>query len=212
MASRSAVELDFFRMERDCSSKPLPNKLFDRRRSFRDIQSYVSKMNPQLLKTVIASGSVDQSTNLPKSSSFSVPVTPKHEENVFPAFPLYIPPFRSNTCGSDQSTPESGPLTIFYNGTVTVFDVPRHEAENILKIAKGGVSNTVESVNPELALSSTDQHQLLKTLKGDLRQTRTKSLQRFLEKRKERLTLELSPYGCPTRNTFSGKNTSRYED
>ncbi|CAL5421040.1 unnamed protein product [Camellia sinensis] len=166
MASRSAVELDFFRMERDCSSKPLPNKLFDRRRSFRDIQSFVSKMNPELLKTVIASGFVDQSTNLSKSSSFSVPVTPKHEENVFPAFPLYTPTFRSNTCGSDQSTPESGPLTIFYNGTVTVFDVPRHEAENILKIAKGGVSKTVESVNPELALSSTDQHQLLETLKG----------------------------------------------
>ena len=68
-----------------------------------DIQSVISKLNPELLKTVIASGSGDQSPNISKSSengnvlayktSFSVPSTPKHDENLFPALPVYTPAF-----------------------------------------------------------------------------------------------------------------------
>ncbi|GMP57482.1 hypothetical protein CsSME_00021556 [Camellia sinensis var. sinensis] len=101
--SRSAVELDFFRMEKESSSK----KFIDRRRSFRDIQSVISKLNPQLLKTVIASGSVDHTYNnvakssencnlfLSSKSSFSVPSTPQHEDTLVfpPALPLYSPAF-----------------------------------------------------------------------------------------------------------------------
>lgn len=58
-----------------------------------DIQSVISKLNPELLKAVIATGSVDQ-TSLPlKTSSFSVPSTPKHDENPFPSLHVYTPAF-----------------------------------------------------------------------------------------------------------------------
>ncbi|PSS26997.1 Protein TIFY like [Actinidia chinensis var. chinensis] len=215
--ARSAVELDFFRMETETSAQPSPKKLFDRRRSFRDIQSVISKLNPEFLKTVIASGSVDQSPNISPNISkpsengnvlayntFSVPSTPKHEGNPFPALPVYTPAFWNHTCGS-ESTTETAPLTIFFNGTVSVFNVPRHKAEHVLKMAEGGVSKPVESADPKIPVSSTDPRQLLETLDGDLPIARRKSLQRFMEKRKERLTL-VSPYGSPTDNSFLGKS------
>ncbi|XAR64341.1 hypothetical protein NMG60_11024645 [Bertholletia excelsa] len=202
--ARSAVELDFFRMEKQPSPKPQPPKLFDRRRSFRDIQGVISKLNPEVLKAVIASGSVDKSSNSSEncnlsasSAPFSVPSTPKHD-----AFPVQTPALGS------ESTTETAKMTIFYNGVVTIFEVPRHKAENILKIAGGGVPKIVESADPKLAASSEDQHQLLKTLNGDLPIARRKSLKRFLEKRKERVTLA-SPYGCPqAEDGNSGKSAS----
>ncbi|XAR48230.1 hypothetical protein NMG60_11030980 [Bertholletia excelsa] len=99
--SRSAVELDFFRMEKEAEAKPQPSKLFDRRRSFRDIQGVISKLDPGLLKTVIKSGTVDLNSITSKSTenggslfsrgSFSVPSTPTQGANLFPALPLLVP-------------------------------------------------------------------------------------------------------------------------
>ncbi|KAI8526771.1 hypothetical protein RHMOL_Rhmol12G0022100 [Rhododendron molle] len=169
-------------MERNPSVERQPSKLFDRRRSFRDIQGVISKMNPELLKSVI--GSVELKSNAGKFSengdSLALnPSTLKHHESVFP------PAFGGSTCGLGSFTTETTPLTIFYNGTVAVFDVPRPRAENILK----------------LAASSRN---------GDLPIARRKSLQRFLEKRKERLNLA-SRYGCPTDGTkLSVQKSTRY--
>ncbi|XP_076884061.1 protein TIFY 9-like [Bidens hawaiensis] len=51
-------------------------KLFHRRQSFRDIQSSISKMNPELVKTVIESGKTPMfSTHYTPSFSLSMPVT-----------------------------------------------------------------------------------------------------------------------------------------
>ncbi|KAJ9709961.1 hypothetical protein PVL29_001442 [Vitis rotundifolia] len=154
------------------------------------MQSAISKINPDLLKTVIASGSVSQApkNNPPFASrnSLSVPSTPKSDQNYLPALPVYSPVFRPVSA-------ETTPITIFYNGTVSVFDVSPEQIESIMKLALDGSTKTVEPADSKLAIPPNEEQQLLETLNGDLPLARRKSLHRFLEKRKERLT-SVSPY------------------
>ncbi|XVE66116.1 hypothetical protein DITRI_Ditri08aG0055000 [Diplodiscus trichospermus] len=169
--SRAAVELDFFGMEKENSYKSQFQKFLDRRRSFRGLQRVISKMNPELIKSVISSGLTNQSQD------------------------------NANQNDSNRTTFEDGsemaPLTIFYNGTVSIFNVPRDKAESILKFAVEGSCKNIELTDSKVANPSSEQEQqqLLETLNGDLPIARKKSLQRFLEKRKERLTW-VSPYAC----------------
>ncbi|KAG5227998.1 hypothetical protein OIU77_022652 [Salix suchowensis] len=191
MSRVAAVELDFFAMGKENKSPPSKPKFLNRQRSFRDIQSAISKINPELLKSVIASGSAAKKTtpengNQFSNKSFPVPCTPKQEQPSFTAPPLYSPLPRP----SSEILPETAPLTIFYNGTVAVFNVPRDKAENILKLAEKGISMTSAELMTDL---KTDQQQLFENLDEDLPIARRKSLQRFLEKRKGRLT-SVSPY------------------
>ncbi|XP_062110726.1 protein TIFY 9 [Humulus lupulus] len=195
--ARATVELDFFGMERDqSSSKSQFQKFVHRQRSFRGIQSAISKINPEVLKSVIANRKSDiNGVQFEKSKkSFSVPSSPKSDQILFPALPVFVP---NATRPTSENLPETAPITIFYNGSVSVFDVPRDKAESILKIAMDGSKNVTESatVDPNPSPLSNDQTQLLDSLNGDLPIARRKSLQRFLEKRKERIT-SVSPYLC----------------
>lgn len=194
--SRAAVEFDFFGMERQNSSKPQPRKLFERRRSFQNLQSAISKINPEVLKTVISSGSVTPMSDgkpsengrlVASRNSFSVPCTPKPDQSLNSASPLRSPLFRP----SHGSPPQSAPMTIFYNGDVSVFNVSPHKAEYIVKLAVGETSKIAQP--PERKASSRSQRQLLKIFEQDMPITRRKSIERFLEKRKGRVA-PISPY------------------
>ncbi|KAE8703071.1 Protein TIFY 9 [Hibiscus syriacus] len=183
--SRATVELDFFGMEKANSCKSQFQKFLDRRRSFRGIQGAISKMNPELIKSVISYGSMNRSP-VDWRKSFSVPSSPKEDRSPIPSLPILNPALRPSFSEDGR---ETAPLTIFYNGTVSVFNVPRDKAESIFKLAVVGSLKNVESTDSsKVANPSNDQQNLLETRNGDLPIARRKSLQRFLEKRKERLT------------------------
>ncbi|KAE8716472.1 hypothetical protein F3Y22_tig00110114pilonHSYRG00081 [Hibiscus syriacus] len=183
--SRASVELNFFGMEKENPCKSQFQKFLDRRRSFRALQGAISKMNPELIKSVITSGLTNPTSQdqIESNKSASVPSSPKETQSLFPDLPLLTPAARA----ASEKGPETAPLTIFYNGTVSVFNLPRDMAQSIIKLAVGGVSQNAESIESEVATPSSDQQQqLLETLDEDLPIARKKSLQRFLEKRKER--------------------------
>ncbi|KAI7749181.1 hypothetical protein M8C21_028236 [Ambrosia artemisiifolia] len=137
----------------ELNHSPPHKNLLHRRQSFRDIQGSISKMNPELVKTVIESGKKPTSVSL--------------------------------------SMQETTPLTIFYNGIVSVYQVSQLQAETVIKFAYGKETPTSPS------------HHKLQTLKqgkldfdescSDLPIARKRSLQRFLKKRKGRVNLG-APY------------------
>ncbi|XP_010249160.1 PREDICTED: protein TIFY 9 [Nelumbo nucifera] len=210
--SRATVELDFFGMEKENPSKSQFQKFLDQRKTIRDIQSAISKINPQLLKTVIASGTAEGSLDgkfqvnggifrqnggkLPPENPFSVPSTPKENQ----CLPSNLPVLDRFPRSISDLPSETAPLTIFYNGTVSIFDVPRDKAEKIIKLAEIGNAKAVEMADPS------DEQHLLENFNGDLPIARSKSLQRFFEKRKERLTL-ISPYGSSSACSVEKKLT-----
>ncbi|KAG2334188.1 hypothetical protein Bca52824_005368 [Brassica carinata] len=88
------------------------------------------------------------------------------------------------------------PMTIFYNGTVSVYQVSPNKADDIMKVVRETAPKKDKSiVKDHLVIPQTTLRTKLfgQNLEGDLPIQRTRSLQRFLEKRKERL-VSISPY------------------
>ncbi|KAK9063562.1 hypothetical protein SSX86_017432 [Deinandra increscens subsp. villosa] len=141
--------------------RPLKNR-FHRSQSFRDIQSSIAKMNPEVVKTVIESGKrplhlVDHLDHRCSSSdSFRMP---------------------SETC--------TFPLTIFYNGMVNVFQVPAFQAEAILKLAYEDEKPISPSTH-QLQILKQGKPDFDESCSNPPRIARQRSLQRFIKKRSER--------------------------
>lgn len=190
-SSGQPVEHDFFLIEKENSLSPAPPPLRPTKSSssspFKNIQRMVSKLNPEVVKSVIASAAVGVDVDCRHSSSSSSqpgaskPTSP-------PVLPTPLPTNNiSLTASRNFSAAEIGdmqmvsaPMTIFYNGNVTVFDVTPHQAKNILQVAQQGFSKIRINSDP-----SPEPDDLLKGLKG-VPMARRKSLEHFLEKRKER--------------------------
>ncbi|KAL0874498.1 hypothetical protein Bca101_024203 [Brassica carinata] len=218
--SKATTELDFFGLDKNQTNnapKPMFKKTLDRRRSFRgsfhllsfsysssflfylvpndlvltfitEMQGAISKMDPEIIKSLLASGAnrSDSSTR-----SFSVPSTPKEDHPHRPSSPLHAPLSRLLELVSGTV-----PMTIFYNGTVSVFQVSPNKAEDILKVAMETTPKNDKSMEKDLSVippTTLGSKLFGKNLEGDLPIARRKSLQRFLEKRKERL-VSTCPY------------------
>ncbi|KAI3959650.1 hypothetical protein MKW92_037888 [Papaver armeniacum] len=220
--SKSLVELDFFRMEKENSSSSLSSSKSQFQKFLqqqRGMQSAISKLNPELLRTVINSGAASTSSNSsghlePKSSSTLIfdEVT-NGSENLFSVVPPAMPNKQMQCTSAEAGARQTAPLTIFYNGKVSVFDVPRDKAEFLMKLAENNMNNGMTPSSSSKITATTTSVDEQRNILEDLPIARRRSLQRFLEKRKERLSFVASPYACiPSPSKFEEKNNGVCSD
>ncbi|KAI7735529.1 hypothetical protein M8C21_017887 [Ambrosia artemisiifolia] len=174
--------IDFFRLDDESCSK----KVSDRR----DIQGVISKINPELLKSAIASASANSfAANTAFSSNLQ----------------LQTPTVYNQDSGIVNMPVPVAQMTIFFNGTVSVFDVTPNQAESIMKLAESSVNSVSNNVVESTLVVKTESNQtqcIGRVLSNDLPMSRKRSLRMFLEKRKER-HVAMSPYACSQGSTSS---------
>ncbi|KAM3386708.1 hypothetical protein ACQJBY_009949 [Aegilops geniculata] len=85
---------------------------------------------------------------------------------------------------TEEAPAAPSPMTVFYNGSVAIFDVSHHKAEAIMQMARDVTMAERRDLGNNTPVGNSSK---------DIPLARTKSLQQFLVKRKERLT-RMGPY------------------
>ncbi|KAJ4951191.1 hypothetical protein NE237_028023 [Protea cynaroides] len=129
--SKVIADLDFVGAKRETSYKLQFQKFLEPQKSFRRTQGSILKINPQLLKNLIALGTTF-SEEKRREHLLPSPSTPTINKNILSTLLVLNPVARPTSA----IPPESGQLTIFYSRTVCVFDVPSDKAEIIMKFAQ----------------------------------------------------------------------------
>ncbi|CAL4972357.1 unnamed protein product [Urochloa decumbens] len=83
------------------------------------------------------------------------------------------------------ATTATKPLTMFYNGGVAVFHLPQDKAEDLMKMAAGEKGG--EEPRPGARRANHGEELLAKLRQAEMPISSKRSLQRFFQKRKERL-------------------------
>ncbi|CAL9770873.1 unnamed protein product [Musa acuminata subsp. burmannicoides] len=177
------VELDFFGIEKEMAAS---FHALDRTSPARGKQ--LSRVNPQLIRSAIAPGhSWPAATPQPLAETAMFFPSPSSSP-----LPVLNPSFRP-IWGMSKGT---APLTIFYNGAVAVFDLPKERVEVILKLAEDGNAG-----------NGRRERSLDELNRDSLPMARRKSLRRFLEKRKRRM-MASGPFVRETEVAGSSEKTT----
>ncbi|GLJ49985.1 hypothetical protein SUGI_1063110 [Cryptomeria japonica] len=187
----------------------------------RSMQSCLGKIKPYMLQQVLSHGCRSDSQNFHSEGHIGVCEGIKTMD-LFPQHPLG---FQSNgkqesalldrkteICEDVTTNPSSPQLTIFYNGAVKVYnDVSSREAEAIIMLAAANedalpsstpsnISNLLrKSVsNPEESTQGAKQSHAIETSNANLPIAKKLSLQRFLQKRKDRVS-RVIPYATSSK-------------